>query len=117
MRRRGNMAKPRMTPQMKGTADAITDAIEQGVKKVMDSIGVATKTDLDSLSKRVDKIESWASAAPAKKRPGRPPGKKSAKKAGKKAGKKRAAKKPAGTKRTSKKPAAKKAAKPAAPTA
>lgn len=85
------MAKGRVTPQMKNTADAITDAIDQGVKKVLDSMGVATKDDIAKLETRVAKLESWASAAPAKKRPGRPPGSKSKKKA---AGKKKSAKKP-----------------------
>jgi DNA topoisomerase-1 len=99
---------------MKDTAEAITEAIDQGVKKVLESMGIATSSDLDSLEKRVEKLESWASAAPAKKRPGRPPGKKSAKKA---TGKKRAAKKPAGKKSAAKKPAAKKAAAPQTPTA
>jgi hypothetical protein len=107
------MAKAKMTPQVKDTADALTAAIEQGVKKVMGSVGLATKSDLASLSKRVDKLESLAGAVPAKKKPGRPAGKKSAKKS---AGKKRAAKKPAGKKAAGKKAAGKKRAgrKPAA---
>lgn len=89
------MAKGKKSPQMKNTADVIGDAIDQGVKKVLESMGVATTDDIDSLEKRVAKLESWASGAPAKKRPGRPPGKKSAKKAaGKKAAKKKSGRKP-----------------------
>ena len=62
------MAKVKMGPQMKGTADAITMALDQTVKKVLDSMGLATREDIAGLEKRVGKLEARAAKAPAKKK-------------------------------------------------
>jgi BMFP domain-containing protein YqiC len=98
------MAKAKMGPQIKGTADAISMAVEQGVKKVLDSMGLATREDIAGLEKRVEKLESRAAAAPARKKPGRPAGKKATgRKPAKKAAGKKRAKKAAGKKRSAKK--------------
>ena len=105
------MAKSKIGPQMKGTADAIAMAIDQGVKRALDSMGLATREDIAGLEKRVDKLESWAGAAPARKKPGRPPGKKStARKPAKKSAGKKRARKSASKKSASRKPASKKSA-------
>lgn len=79
--------------QMKA-AEAIATAIGKAVQKALDSLGVATKRDMKSLEARIEKLEAWASAAPVKRKPGRPPGSKSKEKAaGKPRGKKPPAKK------------------------
>jgi len=75
-------------------AEAIASAIDRAVQRTLDSLGVATKQDIKSLEARVEKLEAWASAAPAKRKPGRPPGSKNKKKAaGKSRGKKPTVKK------------------------
>jgi len=104
--RRTMMAKAKKGPQMKSTADAIAMAIDLGVKRVLDSMGLATREDIAGLEKRVEKLESWAGAAPARKKPGRPPGKKST-------ARKAASKKAAGKKRAKKSSAKKASAKKA----
>ena len=77
-------------------AEAITSAIDRAVQKSMNTLGVATKKDLKAFEARIEKLESWASAVPAKKKAGRPPGSKSKRKT---AAKKKAAKKPAAKKK------------------
>ena len=75
-------------------AEAIASAIDKAVRKTLESIGVATKQDIQVLEARVGKLEAWAAAAPAKRKPGRPPGSKNKKRAtGKPRGRKPAAKK------------------------
>ncbi|HEY5531022.1 MAG TPA: hypothetical protein VIK22_03360 [Candidatus Anoxymicrobiaceae bacterium] len=73
------MAKAKMGPQMKGTADAITMALDQTVKKILESMGLATREDIAGLEKRVVKLEIRAAKAPAKKKAAaRKPAKKAA---------------------------------------
>lgn len=64
---------------MKGTADAITMAVDQAVKKILESMGLATREDIAGLEKRVVKLEIRAAKAPAKKKAAaRKPAKKAA---------------------------------------
>lgn len=75
-------------------AEAIASSIDKAVQRALDIIGVATKQDIKALDARIEKLEAGASAAPVKRKLGRPPGSKSKKKAaGKPRGKKPAAKK------------------------
>ena len=62
-------------------SEAIIRAIDKAVRKTLDRLEAATSKDIKALEARIEKLESWASAAVAKKKAGRPPESKSKKKA------------------------------------